>query len=72
MYRTKYLSNGDIERLTSRLVVLGNHQEVGIDYTETFSLVVKMTTVRTFLAIAAFENWELHQMDVHNAFLHGT
>ncbi|RVW87772.1 Retrovirus-related Pol polyprotein from transposon RE2 [Vitis vinifera] len=71
VYRTKYFSNGDIERLKSRLVVLGNHQEVGIDYHETFSSVAKMTTVRAFLAIAASKNWELHQMDVHNAFLHG-
>ncbi|WKA05457.1 hypothetical protein VitviT2T_023423 [Vitis vinifera] len=71
VYRTKYFSNDDIERLKSRLVVLGNHQEAGIDYHETFSPVAKMTTVRAFLAIATSKNWELHQMDVHNAFLHG-
>ena len=63
--------SGEVERLKSRLVVLGNHQHAGIDYNETFAPVAKMTTVRTFLAIATSKNWELHQMDVHNTFLHG-
>ncbi|XP_074299740.1 uncharacterized protein LOC141630896 [Silene latifolia] len=42
-----------------------------IDFAETFAPTVKMVTVRTFLTIAAINNWELHQMDVQNAFLHG-
>ena len=52
-------------------MVFGNHQVEGIDYTETFAPTAKMVTVRTFLAMTAANHWELHQMDVHNAFLHG-
>ena len=52
-------------------MILGNHQIEGIDYTETFAPIAKMVTVKTFLAVAAAQNWEIHQMDVHNALLHG-
>jgi hypothetical protein len=43
-----------------------------VDYNETFSPVVKPATVRTVLTLAVSRGWPVHQLDIKNAFLHGT
>jgi hypothetical protein len=58
-------------RYKARLVVKGFRQRKGIDFDEIFSPVVKMSSIRVVLSLAASLDLEIEQMDVKTAFLHG-
>jgi len=68
----KYDREGNLQKYKARLVAKGYSQIPGMDYNDTFAPVVRMETIRTLLALAVQENWEIQQMDVKGAYLNGT
>jgi hypothetical protein len=72
IFRHKFHSDGSLARRKARWVLHGFSQRPGIDYDETFSPVVKPSTIRLVLHIAVSSSWTIRQLDVKNAFLNGT
>lgn len=70
MFKLKQKPDGSIDRFKARHVAKGFDQVSGVDYHETFSLIIKSTTIRLILALAVQFNWQIKQLDVSNAFFH--
>ena len=71
VYKTKFNSDGSVERHKARLVAKGFTQKYGIDYEETFAPVAIQETIRMLISLAAHKKWSIHHMDVKSVFLNG-
>ncbi|PKI73152.1 hypothetical protein CRG98_006439 [Punica granatum] len=69
VFKKKTDMDGNVITFKGRLVAKGFRQVHGVDYDETFSSVAK--SIRILLAIAAYYDYEIWQMDVKTAFLNG-
>lgn len=71
VFKTKRDANGEIVRHKARLVIKGCAQRYGIDYAETYAPVVRYSSIRYLLSMAARFDFEIEQMDAVTAFLQG-
>ena len=71
VFKLKHASDGTVERFKGRLVAKGFAQTYGIDYFETYSPVVRFSSIRALIAFAVQNDMLIHQMDVVTAFLNG-
>nr|GEV78133.1 retrovirus-related Pol polyprotein from transposon TNT 1-94 [Tanacetum cinerariifolium] len=71
IYQVKLDEYGDVLKNKARLVAKGYSQEEGIDFEESFALIIRLEAIRIFIANAASKNITVFQMDVKTAFLNG-
>ncbi|KAK8600824.1 hypothetical protein V6N12_050672 [Hibiscus sabdariffa] len=71
VFKKKTDMDGNVQTYKGRLVAKGFRQIHGVDYDETFSPVAMIKSIRILLAVAAFHDYEIWQMDVKTAFLNG-
>ena len=60
IFKKKYYLNDSIDKYKARLVIRDFNQNKGVDYFDTYSLVTKIATIRTLIALAAIHDLVVH------------
>ncbi|GKB06316.1 ribonuclease H-like domain-containing protein [Tanacetum coccineum] len=68
LFKHKFHADRTLSRYKARLVANDSSQQLGVDFDETFSPVVKTATIRIVLSLVVSRKWLIHQLDVKNAF----
>jgi hypothetical protein len=71
VYKKKYNTKGEVEKLKARIIDKGFEKLNGLDYMETFALVIKWNTIQLVCMLASQCNWNINHSDVKTMFLHG-
>ena len=67
----KYHFDGTVKRYKAHLIAKGHTQIYGVNHAKTFSPIAKIGIVPILISLAATLGWQLFQLDVKTAFLHG-
>ena len=69
IFKRKLKPDGSIDKYKARLVAKGYRQKEGLDYFDTYSPVIRITSIQMLIAIVVLYNLDIHQMNVKAAFL---
>ena len=71
VFRNKLKADGSLKKYKARLVAKGFQQTLGIDFIETFSPMVKASTIRIIFTLDVTRGWDVQQVNISNVFLNG-
>lgn len=71
VFRVKRKKDGSVDKFKARVVAKGFNQRHWVDFSETFSPIIKSATIQIVLSLRLNYGWQLKQMNVNNAFLQG-
>ena len=71
IFKTKLKTDGSLDKFKAKLVAKGFQQHANVDFSDTFTPIVKAPTIWIIFSLVVAYNWDIQQVDINNAFLNG-